>query len=695
MRKVWTWGWLCCLFSLAGAQVAPSEQIVSFREPAQRVQQILDALSARTQMKLVASHAVKDEIVLIDAERLTLQQLMDGLALALDAEWQAQPDGSYRLHRTVSQAQRRRALENQTLIRRWREYAAPRAPQNLQNTLSEAEARAALKRIRETLQEAQNHPDKDIYEVATSENFYQPLRAINLAERLLERLLRQMDWNEFAQIPVGERRAYGIPPSPFVQPFKKSPAPLIQQFMQELATLQRLGSEYDVNTLRRLLKEVGGYSPEDYFPDFTPLQQHGVSGLYLVVRRVSPYVLGATLSLRSKTPQGQPYILADTNYYRAEVKNLNQPEPSEWRSKPIAWSELSRQMLPLLGFWSAPPTAEQLQLLNPARVEPLSLVATDILRAYAAARQQPLIALLPDRATNPRRLGVMHNLNENTRVGEAERYLAQWEWIEGAILIAKPHTASYHWNRRCQRDGVERIVQQARQRGCVDWDDYLALAQIAPDEDSASACCWWLRANGMDIYYVPELIASLQVLPPPLWNRVLQGETIPLAELPPPVIARLHHMLYTLGAGVVSAENSASFGLLDVAAYYPNGLPREMRLRLKQETRLGVFTENRFGVWFGFLEYANVEDELNVDLSSINHPEIRADYVRIQQSLRSNKLQHGREFFAYLEILPPDSEDGVIVLILPDRYELVGKPARWNEPPDELKAELESQRKEE
>lgn len=695
MQRVWLWGCLGCLLSFAGAQTDadPREQVISFREPAQRVQQILQTLSTRTQAKLVASAEVKDEIVLIDAERLTLQQLMDGLALALDAEWQQQPDGSYRLHRTVSQAQRRRALENQTLIRRWREYAAPCTPTNLQNPLSEADARAALQRIRQTIQEAMDNPDKDTYEVVSVENFHRPVRTVNPAERLLDRILQQMDWNEFVQIPVAEQRIYSTRPSPYAKPFKKSLAALIQQFHQEIATLQRLGTDYDLATLRRLLKEAGEYLPEDYFPDFTALQRHGVSSLHLVVKRMTPRDLRITLSLHAETPQGRTHIVAVTNYFRARVESLNLPEPSEWRSKPIGWSERSRQMLFLLNWPDMPPSLDLLQSLSPARVEPLSLVATDILRAYAAARQQSLIALLPDRAVNPLRFRVMYRLNESTRIGEAERYLAQWEWIEGAILIAKPHTASYHWNRRFQRDGVERIVQQARRRGYVDWEDDFTLMQIAPDADSFGACHWWLHANGISVYHDHRLSEILQALPPLVRNRLLQGETIALSELPPSVIARLHHALYALDAGFASSSYTGSSPLLDVAACYPSGLPREMRLRLEQDVSLGVFTENWHGLWHNFMDYWRLEDELSIDPSEFEHSRIRAYYTRLQQNLRSGAVQHGREIDSSLIIFSPDSVRARITINLPKRYELVGKPARWNEPPDELKAELEEQRK--
>ncbi|MCS6924048.1 MAG: hypothetical protein NZM10_06700 [Fimbriimonadales bacterium] len=148
MRSVLKWGKLCLLLRVAAAQSEADrmQQVLSFREPAQRVQQVLQKLSQRTDVWLVAAPDLRDEIVLLDVEQLPLQQILNALAIALDAEWQLQSDGSYRLYRPLSKAQRRRALEREQWAHRWREELAKQAPERLDATLTEADAHPAFRR---------------------------------------------------------------------------------------------------------------------------------------------------------------------------------------------------------------------------------------------------------------------------------------------------------------------------------------------------------------------------------------------------------------------------------------------------------------------------------------------------------------------------------------------------------------------
>jgi hypothetical protein len=81
-------------------------------------------------------------------------------------------------------------------------------------------------------------------------------------------------------------------------------------------------------------------------------------------------------------------------------KSDSKPSPSE-ASQPsvvqVEWSELSRQFIE--AYRAVERTAEPIafaDVVDPAKVEPLSLVPTDVLRAYARQKGKPVIALIPD-----------------------------------------------------------------------------------------------------------------------------------------------------------------------------------------------------------------------------------------------------------------------------------------------------------
>lgn len=83
-------------------------------------------------------------------------------------------------------------------------------------------------------------------------------------------------------------------------------------------------------------------------------------------------------------------------------------------------------------------SVEQLEQIDPVSVEPLSLVATDILRSYARAHKKPLFALLHDTSANPLLTINSRLLNEPPLLGNWEEYLLQWEWSAGNLYSSIP-----------------------------------------------------------------------------------------------------------------------------------------------------------------------------------------------------------------------------------------------------------------
>lgn len=703
MQRRWSWGWFCLLLSVAAAQseADPLEQVVSFREPAQRVQQILQTLSLRTQTRLVAAHEVKDEIVLVDAEQSTLRQMMDNLALALDAEWQQQPDGSYRLSRPVKRAQQRRAQENERLVQLWRQELEKRVPKNLTNTLTEAEARPVMRRLREQIQEAMARPEEQ-RNIINRRNFYEPMVKIDPTNRLLYRLLRLLDLSEFTLIPVGEQRVYSNRRGVYLLPFKKNPEPALLQFLQERALIHSLARDPNdgvadlVPLFERQFEDnpLSGWNEED-------AQKHRhIPTVYLRITRESESDLEATLHLT----WGEGFESNAGIFLYPKFNSLNLPAEIKWRETPVSWSELGRLQLRAFREAMSVISSEPFQPINPARVESLSLVAADILRAYAQTRQKPIFALLPDYAVNPRNVSFEMSLKETPApLSQFETYLAQWEWIEGAALVAKPRFASYWWNRRYPRPVVDALVERVKQRGYVDADDYFAAVRLTPEPEMLNYADWWFEVNNIELYvYDEHNIRLLEAIGAALWQRLQKGETLLVSDLPPPALKQLQHALYEDAFGgfdIVAPGEDDWWELLPVFLY-PNGLPPATQIRLKREETLGFFSVFDSGVWSKFhpLDYAHeiAKEEIDSEAYSAwdEYMTWYMEYLkRKRRFLSGSPVQYAREIDYRLELIPPDADELNITLWLPERYELLSKPTRWNEPPEAAKAAFEEAQK--
>lgn len=695
MQRVWSWGWLLLTLSVASAQsdADPLQQRVRFREPAQPVRQILQTLSRRAEIRFVAAPEVKDEIVLIDAENLSLRQVMDGLALALDAEWTPQPDGSYRLSRPVKRAQQRRARDDAHIVQFWREELKKRTPENLERPLTEAEVRATMRRLREMMQEALAQPDRQS-RFDNLMNFYKPLEQISPLTRLLHRLLAQFDLRELTRIPINEQRVYSVRPGRYLLPFPKDAEPLVREFLREMAMVSSVYRDPTdgLADLVSRFEQQFGFDPVEYLlPPAAPKQlpQHEI---YLQVVRQSELTLAIRLYIRRGEGVREADIMTDSVYLYQRGASLNLPEEIRWREQPIMWGELGRLQLRAFHEGEDAPSPESFQAINPAVVEPLSLAPSDVLRSYAHARGKPLIALIPENAISLYTGDDDAPLpNADAKLGALESYLARWEWVEGAVLVATPRFASYWWNRRYPRDGVNRIIERVKQRGYFNGDDYFLALQIASDPETLNYAGWWLTTNGVEAYSFDQPEALLmQAMGEGLWRRLLSGETLRVSDLPPPVLKQLHHMVYERAYGGVEVEisDAESWRLLPVF-FYPNGIPPTMQVRLKKETKMGFFGTHRNGVWSDFkeLSYAHL-------LTQWSEPPID-DYFygryfqRERRFLSGSPVQYATRIEYGLELIPPDETGAKLVIGLPDWYALIGKPTPWNQPPDEAKAAFE------
>ncbi|MFN3689729.1 MAG: hypothetical protein ACK4UU_02255, partial [Fimbriimonadales bacterium] len=434
-----------------------------------------------------------------------------------------------------------------------------------------------------------------------------------------------------------------------------------------------------------------GYNPLEYILPIDTLEQLREPVLYLWVQRVNESSLDIGVYICPGDEAGN--TLVDGIYLTPRTASLNLPEEVEWRTQSVKWSDLGRLQLRAFCEAEDAPSVEPFQAINPAVVEPLSLAPSDVLRSYAHARGKPLIALLPENAVdlytdnfdNP-------SPDADTKIGALESYLAQWEWIEGPVLVAKPRLASYWWNRRYPRERINSIIERAQQRGYLNSDDYILARQLAPEVELLDYANWWFEINGIEAYWFDQPnVQLLQTMGSGLWQRLLRGETLRASDLPPPVLQQLHHLMYEHAYGVVEVvvPDAEEVLLLPVHCYYPNGIPPTMLVRLKKATEMGFFSTRRNGIWSGFMKLTRAHWLAQTQEPPYDYSFFRQYWLRARRFLDGSPVQYVARAKYDLELIPLEAKGAQLIVALPSWYALVGKPTPWNQPPDEAKAAFE------
>jgi hypothetical protein len=287
----------------------------------------------------------------------------------------------------------------------------------------------------------------------------------------------------------------------------------------------------------------------------------------------------------------------------------------------IEWSNLSRQFI---DAYRALMRGQEVnafpEVLDPSKVEPLSTIPSDVLRAYARQRGKSLVALVPD--------ALAGWIERHAREGREtlQQYLTLFEFVEDyavmeqeGVLLLKPRWSSYWWGQRLDRQAMSRWLQQVRQRGYLNLADRLALLKMYEP----------IKRNAAVFFLYQKVVAPRESLPNFEWqigflnsltqhqiDRLRAGEPLTLAKLSPAQRERLIHDIYHSEARLyplasVEPEEYAArekIGrLLNRVnlphVFYPDGLPPNTVIRIAKHHPQGVIgflTTNRAGIWGDF-----------------------------------------------------------------------------------------------
>jgi hypothetical protein len=677
MRKRWL-GWIALTlgWTLAHAD-DPLDQPVRYDQPARTVKQLLADLSRQTGVTLFAPSPIDAEIVLVSVQDMPLKTLMEHLATVTDAEWFKQPNGSYHLVRTPKRARERREQDNAQILAGLQRDLKRKELEPLLEPLTEAQLRQTCEQIKRLMQEIEAQEIHDYWAHPLIRSLEEQVGQLNTGQRLIIRLVRQLDLRRLLEIPVGERRVFSNVRGRYLVPFGFEVRSLLEQYQREARLVYQVWTHpidgVDAQRVEQF-NERYEYVIEEYRLRREP-PQSPLTRLYLVVRRDSTDGFTFNIVLVSEDLKQSAEAGYWSLWFRKEKpeegdsgsgSKLSQPEASQKPAVRVEWSELSRQFIE--AYRTIERTAEPIafaDVLDPAKVEPLSLAPTDVLRTYASQKGKPVIALIPD--------GQIRWLVRAVRGGDTLQEYQEWlRWgIElqerEEVILFKPRWSSYWWGQRTDRLALSRWLRQLHQRGYPKLEDYLALLQM--DEQSGFGS-WMVLNVYKDLILLWDNVPLgdqdsrfLNRLSAKQLDHLRAGGKLTLRELSPVQREQLLHDIY-FGSSILERVFSASeqptapfedeekteaVSLPHV--FYPDGLPDDITIQLNSTHsdifysgellsdiadsqyagEIGIFTARSAGIWQGFRSIVDIACDIHAAENLSEEEALDEDYVRFVQ----------------------------------------------------------------
>jgi hypothetical protein len=747
-------GWMALMLGWLGALAHnpddPLHQRIHYDQPARTVKQLLADLSRQTGITLFAPSPLDTEIVLVSVQEMPLKTLMEHLATVTDGEWVKQPNGSYHLIRSPKLARECRERDDAQLLQGLKRAVAKKEIERLAEPLTEAQVRQIFQQIKRQMQEIESQEISNLWEHPLIASLQEQVGQLDVGRRLIIRLVRRLDLRRLLAIPVGERRVFSNVRGRYLEPFGFEVGSLLAAYQREARWVYQVWTHpldgFDEEWVKRFNERYGYVIELDYQWRREP-SQVPLTRLYLEVRRIDPdCFIFATVLVSEDLKQSVRGYLSWYEFSEQEERDEadrsasgkpSQSQASQQSVVRVAWSELSRQFMEAYrAIERATEPVAFPDVLDPAKVEPLSLVPSDVLRTYARQKGKPLIAILPD--------GLGMCLFLPARGHHTLQVYLEWfrrrnmEWQEREeVLLFKPRWSSYWWGHRVDRLALSRWLRQLHQRGYPKLEDSLAMFQMyehAGFEDTM------FYVYGQVLIFPDGDLNNNQRFLNRLSAKQLDylraGGQLTLRELSPVQREMLLHDVY-FGSSTIEKVYSIS----DLAAIrseaererlaaaerksleislphvlYPDGLPADLTIQINRThpnmfdpydlspdtigslsiEEVGVFTARRAGVWYGFCSVKGLASEIS---SAENLPsELGADYTRYiperVNHYKTNPLLPVRRTPFRLEVRLggryavyfPSGDDWPLYDYEPLNE---GKPATLDKLPDALKAEME------
>jgi hypothetical protein len=449
---------------------------IDFESRAAPVATVVAALAKAQDVKLEVSPNVGNEIIVVHANGVTLQSVLDKIALVSSAEWQRDGEVTKLVASTVARS--REASEERTQrLNRLRKSLADRLKARTSST-SEGE-----------------DSDEEMDDVIQS---YSPV----------DELLKGIDLTAIAAMNAGDRIVYATNPTAMQRRLPSNTPAIVQTIVtQHNASIpeQTENNEELSQYLEKMPPSVRKMIERQQKPVGNPSK-----ALFVVSAQAFTSMQMVSAELRLYDAEGN-VILSQPTYLDFEMPTVPKPTKagnSPVTSTPITYSEDSKALL--AGFQGSPTSGMKMnvspelraKLMQPDVYDPLSFTATDELLSVAAHKKKSLVANVSDAMMDTPNMMVP---GSKATVEEVEASLAAGDEstiteTEGWVVIRPTHPATSRTD-RTDRVALANLVQAAKTKALPTLDEICAFAVTSPSP----------MQNGVGrfyaIYFVPGMMS--------------------------------------------------------------------------------------------------------------------------------------------------------------------------------------------
>lgn len=452
---------------------------ISFHGVAMPAKILVANLAAVAEMNLQVSPQTASETLVVYVNDVTVKEVLDRVALAVDGEWKSEEGGVMRLIRPAANLNREAAAERQEKVAK------------MQAEIKKAVAELNKKPATSTAGTAEA-------QAAAAMSF--PFGGGNYHKQIIQ-LVSRLNAADMVLNDDDGRVVFSSSPTRMQKLLPGNLEPIVAELVTEhnkaaAAAAKKTGEEEE--TKDELMKQWEEWMKAFGFgQDPKPIE--GRPAKLLLIVQGQQFMGGLSATLRLYDANGRVAAEGSTGLvgsdFMEQAMEIGKPKPAPASDdKPIEFSETTKEINSIFSSFMNGANRGKMskeldaKLSRPDLYDPLSFATTESLFAIARHKKLNLVGCLPDETGSMLEVftGGQATVNSYLKSLEGSEEVRVTN-ADGWLLLQPKHPISAR-NKRCDRFALAKLIAASKSKGTVSLDDIAtyALTSPSPYEDSTS-----------------------------------------------------------------------------------------------------------------------------------------------------------------------------------------------------------------
>lgn len=604
----------------AGGVIPAQGRPITLTMPASRVAVVLEEVGKQAGVPLSVSNKIADEAVILSVKNVSLDDLLQRIADAMNAEWTKKGEGLI-LTRSSAQELRARRAHLQFASERIAAINAHTRERDAKETFDQAAAAKLAEREDDLLRSIKEGK-------GAVPRVYDPRK--DPSGFLIDALFSALGPERLAAVPENGRTVFATSPNPMQQMFPPTAGEAVRTYLKQLKMISdaRKESPDPSNSTRIVIAgplQRGNGNPElgigriivavnnirgelraEIFVD-DPTGASIVHGAWMNVMDLTSTPMAMTAGVEDKislTPLATEFAkrCADRTFSPGGI-------PRQVRA--ISINNYNFTTTSTGSKAESISSALRSRLLDPMAFDPQSLTSSEGFLAAAAARGENLLAVLPDSSILP----LARSLNKGTDVAGFLSTCAPQAGItvheQGGWIMATATDPTGVPNTHVNRATFRKVLRSLNAQGAVRLEELteFAKAQIKPaaNGDYDGFCMRLINDNSAEdalrMLEDPDTLRFYAALNPEQRRVLASGGTLRASEIGPALdyLAREYYQSpggpasMAIPVSGVTAVSLASSTNRERTLILPNGIPGETLIGMKLEHQPAAYCTDANG----------------------------------------------------------------------------------------------------